>query len=182
MRFLDWLFAANVLLYMLHASAGGDRYGPRYWFGTYPFLVLSVAAAAGDIVARDALSLRGVRVSLGLASHMAATLAAMLVLPVFLRALIGDRAAIYDYVGGLKLKNSVVVISERSPGRDWDAANLTRNGISLTAPVIYALQTGAEAKLRQMFPGRDFYYYDQQDDARTARLVPCGVRCPPGFN
>ena len=52
LRFYDWIFYANVAFYMLHPGTGSDRYGPRFYFESYPYFILTIGAAVVDFMRR----------------------------------------------------------------------------------------------------------------------------------
>ena len=45
LSFFDFIFPVTVAAFLLIAFDGGNRYGPRYYFEAYPFLVLTVVSA-----------------------------------------------------------------------------------------------------------------------------------------
>jgi hypothetical protein len=175
LRFTDWIFSANVLLYMLHAGSGADQYGSRYYFESYPYFVLTIAAAADDLF-RHRAGTRCCRIAAAaVLSHVAALSVNLVMLMCFMRPIIDKRMDLYDQVEHDHLENAIVILrsslgtTDSSPSR-----NLTRNGIALSGSVIYALDPGvALPVLKSMFPHRKFYVYDraQGNQRRTLRSL-----------
>ncbi len=51
LRFYDLVFPAFVLGYVLFATLGGNRYGPRYYFDAFPLMLVTIGSAGPQLVA-----------------------------------------------------------------------------------------------------------------------------------
>jgi len=175
LQFYDWIFAANVTLYLLHPGAGTDRYGPRFYFESYPFFVLTIAAVAGDMLRIKNVSAYGAKATGAFVAHLAACTAGLLIFPYFLRGIVDARMDVFDQVQRLQLANAVVIVRSSTGGypNEWDPRNLTRNGTDLRGAVIYTLDPGPQLpQLREMFPHRRFFAYERPPGAAESVLTP----------
>jgi hypothetical protein len=80
----------------------------------------------------------------------------------------------YDQAARAGLRNAVVVLRDPTYGTNqWYPLNLTRNGIDLNGPVIYAVDPGARlADLKAIFPTRRFFAYERQPQDQAGMLKP----------
>ena len=138
--FLDFIFPACVLGFMLVPFNAGNQYGPRYYFEGFPLLVLTVVSALRPLL-QDPRFLRWRPfVALLLAAHGAACLAALAIIAPFLRTVVDQRMDLYDQVRVKNLHNAVVVVhSSTGVVVPMLPLDLTRNGIAANGKVLYVL-------------------------------------------
>jgi hypothetical protein len=173
-RFYDFYFVVFVLGFLLYADIGGNRYGPRYYFEPYPFLVLTVTAALFHFAKRA----RNWRLTAFLVSLCFAHLIiAACSLPAFLfymNRMTVERMDLYDQVAAAGLDHAVVFVkSGTGLLRPMPVGDLTRNGTRIEGPVIYAHDLGERnAELVALFPDRTFWRYERQPSEVRGRLEP----------
>jgi len=173
--FLDLIFPLNVIAYLFVEGIGGNRYGPRYYFVSYPFLVLTLVSVLVPLLEDTIRPRRAVcALTLGL-GHVAVCLVGILSLSVMFRNVVNERMDLYDQVRGHGIHNAVVVIHAVG-GRymRMTPMDLTRNGVSIgDQDVIYSLDIPDHmTELRHLFPGRKFYIYDGNVGAAKGELKP----------
>ncbi|HJU15692.1 MAG TPA: hypothetical protein VJ770_04415 [Stellaceae bacterium] len=172
LNFIDFIFPAYVLGFMLVPFWGGNQYGPRYYFEGFPLLVLTVVSALVPLL-RDPRFLRWRSLAaLLLVAHGAACLAAMAVIAPFLRTVVDQRMDIYDQAQAKHLHNAVVVV--RSPTGEiapMAPLDLTRNGTAADGNVLYVLNIPDQVeKLHRLLPERRFYAYERDPSSPTGSL------------
>ena len=174
LSFLDFIFPAYVLGFMLVPFFGGNQYGPRYYFEAFPLFILTIVSALISLF-RDSrfLQWRHLAISMVVA-HFAACLAALAIIAPFARTVIDQRMDIYDQVLEQRLHNAVVVIHSSTgavPGMSMDSLDLTRNGIGTDGKVLYVRNiTNQLEKLRLLFPDRKFYMYERNRSDPKGKL------------
>jgi hypothetical protein len=171
LSFLDFVFPATVLGFMLYGGHGGWQYGPRYLFEAWPFAVLTALRAAEPLLfapraaGRPAPASRAAAFAASaLLAHLAYQLA--YTAPRFLlqRQYIVERQRLYENAEAQKLSNAVVFIRGPGPGsRAVDDVDQTRNGLDPAADsVIYVLDGGERnAEVLATYPGRRPYIYEK---------------------
>jgi len=140
-RFYDFIFPTFIAGYLLFPTMGGDRYGPRYYFEAYPFLILTIVTAMTPYL-RSSTELIKTRI-LSYALAMQVVLACIIA-PIHLynyHRIVNGRMELYDAVRDEKLSHAVVVIRALSGSiLPMPFMDLTRNGINpIEADVIYAI-------------------------------------------
>jgi hypothetical protein len=167
--FYDFVFPLFVLGYVLYPSMGDNRYGPRYYFEAYPFMVLTVISATTTWLTAwrggsRAAAMVGVQVGaiiMGLAAFPA--------LAYQFRGTVNARMELYDLVNESRLSNAIVLIRSHVGG--WEPVDLTRDGIDLSQRVLYVLDQPAQyCTLIRAFPGRTLYRYERRNDTGTGIL------------
>jgi hypothetical protein len=90
------------------------------------------------------------------------------------RNVITERSDVFSRVKDAGVRDAIVLLSGRvGTARSMDARDLTRNGISYSAPVLYALDR-SEAEncaLAQAYPRRTLYRYSWDAIERRGRLT-----------
>jgi hypothetical protein len=165
LSFLDFIFPAYVLGFMLVPFFGGNQYGPRYYLEAFPLFILTIVSALTILLREPRFSRwRPFAISMVIA-HFAACLAALAVIAPFARTIIDQRMDIYDQVRVQHLRNAVVVIHSETgaiPNMSMDQLDLTQNGITIDGEVLYVLDIPDKLrKLRLLFPDRQFYIYER---------------------
>jgi hypothetical protein len=176
LSFIDFVFPAYVLGFMLVPFGGGNQYGPRYDFEGFPFLVLTLVSALTPLL-RDAERPRRQAFFASLImAHSAICLAAVTVFAPFMRTVVDQRMDVYDQVDAAHLHNAVVILrSGTSPLRPMGPRDLTRNGIGVGGPVIYVRDIPGELEgLRRLFPGRCIYVYERAPLSSRGNLHAAG--------
>jgi len=174
LSFLDFIFPAYVLAFMLVPFDGGNQYGPRYYFEAFPFLVLTVVSGLVPLL-HEIKRPRQVAFYTSLVlAHGAISIAGTAIFAVAMRTIVDQRMDIYDQVRAKRLRNAVVVVhSGTSPLRLMDPRDLTRNGIAVGEQVIYVLDIPDRLmSLHRLFPARRFYIYERAPRSPKGRLRP----------
>jgi hypothetical protein len=174
LRFHDFVFPAGMLAYFLFYDAGGNRYGPRYYFDAWPLLVATVAWAFAELFEKHG-GRRDNAAALGLlAAHIVTGIAAFMVLAVVMRTVVDQRMDLYDAVERADIHHAVVIVQSGTGVLiPMVIADLLRNGITRTGDVLYAKSLpGRDSELRSLYPDRRFYAYERAADETSGRLVP----------
>lgn len=180
-RFFDLYGVVFLAGYWLYWADGTLRYGPRYIYPSFPFMVLLVVERAWH--AKVGGPRRAALAQLAVIS----VIASALMVPFLAargREMITQAQDIYHQVQDIGLRNAVV-IAETGTGRIWkiDPADLARNGLTLGRDVIYAhgprkfmgkitpeeLQKTIEA-LRVQFPAREIWIYRRTENTVEGKL------------
>jgi hypothetical protein len=171
LEFYDFVFPVFVLGFLLFFGHGGNRYGPRYYFEAYPFMVLTVISAATVwFPARPAASRQGAATA-AIIGAMIMGLVSYPALAYQLRKVVNERMDVYDLAAESHLSNAIVVIRSETgtvrrmaPG-ELTQNRLTRDGIDLSQSVLYGLDQPTQyCALALAFPGRTLYRYERKDE------------------
>jgi hypothetical protein len=178
--FVDLVFPAFVIAYLLLPLDGGNQYGPRYYFDAFPCLVLTLVSGFAPYLRDAANPQRAAFAWFLLLAHGAISVAGVAIIGFWMRALIDQRMDIYDQVRAEHLRNAVVVVhSSTSSIAPMDPRDLTRNGIDVEGDVIYVIDLPDRLPaLQQLFPQRRFYVYERETRSPTGTLRPLQR---PGF-
>ena len=185
--FYDFIFPMFVVGYMLFPAVVliDNRYGPRYYFEAFPFLILTIVSGLLPYLTSKSDKISATAFGLVLA---ALTLACFMI-PIHLdenHRVVDERMGLYDAARREKISHAVVILRTNS-GRiaPMVPMDLTRNGINIRdADIIFALSKtystwlratgqGTEggaldlAELMQAFPDRSFYVFEQQKDGQA---------------
>ena len=181
LNFFDFIFPVTVAAFLLVPFDGGNRYGPRYYFEAFPFLVLTTISALVPLLqnrARPRWAAAAVSLIFG---HAAWCIAAAIFLGWLFRGIVDERMDLYDKVRAKGLHDAVVVIhSGTGRFRGFTPKDLTRNGLAIDGDVIYALDIPHRlGELRELFPRRRFYSYARDPDSPTGtlRALSCASGC-----
>lgn len=180
LRFYDLVFPLNVAAYLLFPAFGGNQYGPRYYFDSFPFAAVTVAIVAAQIIADTRRPLLAAYAAGIGAAHTAICCAGFIVLAFLLRGSVDERMDLYDQVHQLGLKNAVVVVrSGTGVTQPMDPHDLTRNGLTRDGAVIYTLDVPQRMpELRRLFPGRTFFIYEHGPTQPHGELIPLDNAAP----
>ena len=169
LAFYDFVFPLFVLGYLLFPGMGANRYGPRYYFEAYPFMVLTVISATTTWLAAWRSGSRWAAIVGAVVGAIIMGLVAYPALAYRFRGIVNARMELYDLVNKSRLSSAIVVI--RSHSGDMEPLDLTRNGIDLSQSVLYALDQPAQyCTLTRAFPGRTLYRYERKDDSGFGML------------
>jgi hypothetical protein len=166
----DAVFPLFVVFFLFYPFDGANRYGPRYWFDAFPFLVLTVATAGPALAAvgwtEPAKRLAALAVVAGLAT-----------LPFVAErtnTIVRQRQDLADRVAAQGLADAVVVITADT-GILWkmEQEDLARNGIDADGSVLFVRgELADEATVRAAFPRRTVWVYGCGARDGDCRLVP----------
>jgi hypothetical protein len=170
LQFYDLIFPSFVAGYCVFAQLGVNRYGPRYYFEAFPFLLLTILSALPLLKARlSEPSWRAFSVVLPIFSLFYILVGWPWVATGFHRE-VTTREEPFRLVGDRRLTNAVVVLDTAS-GRGLSKADLVRNSPSMDAEVIYARAEASLPALRDAFPDRSIWRYSRPDFERPGQLV-----------
>jgi hypothetical protein len=181
--FYDLIFPLLVLSYLLFPALGGNRYGPRYYFDAYPFLVLTVVSAAAAWLSEQGSGRLQTGVVAALAAGVVVAVSAYPALTYQFHRIVNERMEPFDLVAEAHLSNAVVIIGSHTGSAFpiWmGPRDLIRNGINFSGTVLYADEVpGGTCALARVFSGRSFYRYELGDNRDHGQLRPISP-CPYG--
>lgn len=157
------IFLTVVTGYLFYWTAGGNRYGARFYFEAYPFAVLAVVATLfgeGKDTARRSF-LRFLFVM--------GVIWAILIIPkhtIEEHRVIEERMDLYKLVKQEGIGNAIVVLSDGTGVlRPMPIGDLIRNGTDLSGDVLFARDLGDEKnkELKKYFPGKIIYRYSRDE-------------------
>jgi hypothetical protein len=175
---IDWMPVLMAAALYCYVERGGNQYGPRFYYETFPFLAVFTAAslfkerAFADKAPRDRRAFALVAIS-----------AAVMPISFTIHAVIEHRVIAErrdPYVQTANLTDAIVLIGGRvGTARSMGPLDLTRNGIEHTGSVLYALDLDDEAncRLQRSYPDRRLYRYEWNTAERRGTLTPfaCGA-------
>lgn len=168
----DFVFLFLAAGHLFYWGAGGNQYGPRYYYEAYPFLVLSVCSFlfSGSRVGKFNLLKK-----IGIFVFFLGFIAVLWKIPSVAeveRRVIFQRTDIYRQIKEKGIERAVVFIrSGTGPTRYMEPRDLTRNDPDLKNSVLYVLDKGRKNReLKAYFPDRDFYVYWRKPDQARGQL------------
>ena len=183
LSFVDWLAPLTIIGFSFYGGAGGDQYGPRYYFEGWSFALITAAKAIEPVFSSSVRRMEWVA---------AAVLGHLAFQPGYLipridreHRVVMERQSLYREVAAAGLDDAVVlVLDDVGSIRPMPPRDLLRNGIRVgDEPVTYALDKddATTLLLLQHFPGRHFYRYYRGELHDV--LEPGGqfIPKPPGF-
>jgi hypothetical protein len=180
LAFYDFIFPIFVLGFLLYWDAGGDRYGPRYYLEAYPFMVLTVISSASLWL--SGRTRNGLEQALAVGAFASALIVAGVGYPALayqFHRTVNARMELYDLVAREGLSNAIVIVAA-STGNVllMGPKDLTRNGIDLSASVLYAVDRPAQyCALSHAFPGRAIYRFTREENVGPGTLRLLQLRC-----
>jgi hypothetical protein len=173
-RFTDFIFPALVLGYFIYVNRGGNRYGPRYYFEAFPFVVLAVTARVMPH-RRYEEKTAGERWAFYLMAVSVAACLPMLAWHARVESrVVAERSEPYRLVAEHRIDRAIVFVA--SPAgwtRPMSERDLARNGPDLDGPVIYVHDRGPENdRLMAMYPERSCWRYRFDRSSRKGTLEP----------
>jgi hypothetical protein len=173
--------AALVVGMFPYTDRGGNQYGPRYYYEAFPLLVVFVvsvlsARLRGGSGPSSVASARRLAIALGVSVAMVVPLTAWHAYQEW--RVVRERTDVYRQVTRAGLRNAIVLLSGRvGRVRSMAATDLTRNGVTWDAPVLYALDWCAgNATLARTFPNRALYRYAYDRAAGAGHLEAIGAQ------
>ena len=147
---VDLVFPLFVLTFLFYPFDGANRYGPRYYFEAFPFLLLALRGID--------LGPMGKRLA---CLSVVYSLVAVPFLGLYYRQMISERMDLYTQVQELGIADAVVLVKD-GPGQLWkmEPDDMARNGLTADGPVLYARADKTdEAQLHETFPNRTVWVY-----------------------
>jgi hypothetical protein len=171
-RFYDAIFPLTVLLLVSYPSLGGVRWGPRYYFDAYPFMILTTAAGFAGL-----LRASGERMRLLAAAGIATAFVGMLsTYPFFAyhaARVIDDRQDLFRALQAAPLDGNAAVLINEPSGTLCPMAieDLARNGLKRAGRVRLVRGDLVDAAaVRVAYPDRRLWIYGRQPGAGTTSL------------
>ena len=170
LRFYDSFFPVVVFGFAFFFLSGGNRYGPRYLFDAYPFMVLTTVSGVEAFVTHYAgFWTRFARHGLWVTCLY--SICAFPFIALHVNRIVAERQDLYRVVQEMRLNNAVVIVkSSTSPLSPMLIKDLIRNPPTLQAPVLYARDTMV-AQLQGLFAERSIWAYERDQQTVTGRLI-----------
>ena len=159
----DWVFPLFVLTFLFYPFDGANRYGPRYYFEAFPFMVLAFRGIEPSAAIKRLCGL-----------NLIYTAVALPFLAVFYESIVDQRMDLYRQARDLNLTNAVILVKD-GPGKIWkmEPDDMARNGLTADGPVLYARADKIDEQgLRHAFPTRELWVYQCEDDECRLRKEP----------
>jgi hypothetical protein len=159
-----WVPLASLTLTLFFYWADGHfRYGPRYYYEAFPFLVLG----AGLFISR----LGRWRMAL-LALFILLNVLHLLDASAFYRKQVGERMSFFEKMDSPDLSGSVVLV--QTGVNSFQVRDLLRNGLDFKGPVLLAEDLGPDEfhRIRDRYPDRRFFSYRFDYQTRNYVILP----------
>ena len=176
---IQWLPLLMAGILYFYVERGGNQYGPRFHYETFPFLAIFVAA---NVFRAHAFAAHARR-DQGLFAALAVSVALMPVVFVahaaIERQVVRERMDPYRMAAAAGLQRALVLIGGRvGTVRSMAAFDLTRNDLGHEGSVLYGLDEGAPAHCAPgaRLAGRTTYLYAW--DAAASRGTLRRLQCP----
>ena len=172
-RFYDAVFPLSVLLLVSYPSLGGTRWGPRYYFDAYPFMILTTATGLQGLFTTLGERWRPVLVAGILTTFLGMALNYPFFAVQAARA-VDDRQDLFRRLDQAHLENAAVLITTPS-GRicPMPIESLGRNGLATAGPVrLIRGDLANAAAVRAAYPDRTLWLYRRAPSTGTLELVP----------
>lgn len=176
---IDWMPVIMAAALYCYIERGGNQYGPRFYYETFPFLAIFTAAHLFrertflDKAPRDRRAFALV------AASVVVMPISFMVHGIIEQRVISERLGVYKAVAAAGLTQAVVLIRGRvGTQRSIGPLDLTRNGIAHDGGVLYGLDIDdvANCRLASVYPERPLYLYEWDRAARDGTLsrIACG--------
>lgn len=144
------IFLLNVLVYFFYHSPGGDQFGPRYYYVSFPIMAILASSAINRI--------KMINTKWVLALLIIVNLSANIYFAYDIHSEVLFRKQVYDFVKEQNIHNSIIFLkSTNEQGCAW----YTRNSPTLDDDNLFACDLGSINKeLMKSFPNRKAYFYD----------------------
>ena len=176
---IQWLPVLMAGILYFYVERGGNQYGPRFYYETFPCLAIFVAANVFREGEFGAKARRDQRLFALLAASMALMPIAFAAHAAVESQVIRERMDPYRMVAAARLQQALVLIGGRvGTVRSMAAFDLTRNDLAHQGSVLYGLDEGAPAHCapRARIAGRTIYLYAW--DLAASRGVLRRLQCP----
>lgn len=175
---LDWMPAATAVGLYFFIERGGNQYGPRFFYEAFPFLVIFVVANLFREPAFVEKSPGGRKIFVMVAASVAVLPVALAVHAIIEHRVVRERMDPFEMSAAANIEPALVFIDGRvGTTRSMAAADLTRNGIAHSGPVLFAIDLGTEEDCRTLaqHSGRAGYVYawDVRTRSGTLRPISC---------
>ncbi len=167
--FYDLVFPAFVAGYVFFPDLGGNRYGPRYYFDSFPLMLVTIVSAAPHAAE---WARRLWNRPLAVCAMQVSVIYILVELPFAFATYhrqVESREEPYHFASAQRLDKAVVVV-ETSSGDGFLAEDLVRNDEALKARILYARAGVTAGELRRALPGRSIWVYTRDDPESLARL------------
>ena len=167
------MFLILVAGHFFYQTSGGNRYGPRYYYEGYPFLILTVMSGLGSERKPVTNSIWRRFFAIVLAAGFIAGIGTVPFIARIENRVINERLDLYRLVEREQLSHAVVFLETGTGAlRYFPPGDLTRNGLDFDRDVLYAWDRGqANQRLMAYYPGRSFYRYLRDAEQARGRLV-----------
>lgn len=176
---IDWMPVLMAAALYCYTERGGNQYGPRFYYETFPFLVVFTAAAVFKERAFADKSPADRRVCGMLLASLAVMPLSFLAHAFIEQRVIAERLDPYKLVAAAGLAEAIVLIRGRvGTARSMGPRDFTRNGIEHDDAVLYGLDMdeAANCRLLDVYPRRTLYRYTWDAAGRRGALEP--IVCP----
>jgi hypothetical protein len=159
-------------------NRGGNQYGPRFYFDGFPLLVIVAATVVFGATRYEDRSGAARRLVYLFFVSVAAHVAIAGIQLQATHAQVEERLDLARRVAASSASRALVFVATPiGLERAMPAADFTRNGIDVDAPVLYALDRAEQnTQLRDYYPDRECFVYRFDVDTRTGSLTRCAAR------
>lgn len=173
-RFTDFIFPALVLGYFIYVNRGGNRYGPRYYFEAFPFVVLAVTAR---VMRQDRYEDKSAADRWAFYLMAASVAACLPMLAWHARTesrVVAERREPYRLVAEHRIDRAIVFVAGPTGwARPMNERDLTRNDPDFADAVLYAHDRRPENdRLMAAYPERSYWRYSFDRRTRQGTLEP----------
>lgn len=175
---IDWMPALMAAALYCYIERGGNQYGPRFYYETFPFLVIFTTACVFREDRFAEKSPRDRRIFAVLALSLLVMPLSFLLHAVIEHRVVAERSDPYKMVAAAGVAEAVVLLRNRvGSARSMAARDLTRNGIDHDASVLYGLELDpvTNCDVAAAYPGRALYLYwwDAPNGGGVLQPLPC---------
>ena len=157
--FVDAFLPALAIGLLAFPDPGGNRYGPRYLYDAFPFMVMTISTGWLALLNDDSSGVWTRRMHAALLVTGLYTVCSWPFAAYYYHAVVEERQDVYRLAKQTGLKNAVVLVQDPTGYRlPMYATDLARNDPDLSASVLYAHRT-TPAALQNVLPGRTVWIY-----------------------
>jgi hypothetical protein len=148
----DYFFLLLMIGYFFYYQIGGNQYGPRFFFESFPFVILFVVSRVFRYQQK-----------LPFALLIVGVVYAIVKLPFIAQRenlVVRERKDMYDLVAQRHIRNAVVFVDYAGVIRPMPIGDLTRNNVDYSNDVLYAFDLKEKNTiLMNYYPDKKFYKY-----------------------